>query len=159
MQLVLWILVRIPTYPLSWDEAAHMQQGVIVDLSKRFACLGDDASLSPRRINTRRTLASLFSLSTDRNDIANLKPPSISSILRQPETPTMQLFSSSPRRSRATTSTRTRNTRFRNPLRRRDPDRVAGGYKSALSNPNTTHSGRKHAKRELRLMVSTVVFP
>ncbi|KAJ6627439.1 hypothetical protein B0H10DRAFT_1726459, partial [Mycena sp. CBHHK59/15] len=36
---------------------------------------------------------------------------------------------------------------------RRDHDRVAGGYKSALSNPNTTRSGRKHAKDELHLMV------
>ena len=43
---------------------------------------------------------------------------------------------------------------FRNPLRRRDPDRVAGGYKAALSNPNTTRSGRRNAKRELRSMVS-----
>ncbi|KAH9482878.1 hypothetical protein JR316_0004978 [Psilocybe cubensis] len=36
--------------------------------------------------------------------------------------------------------------------RRPDKDRVAGGYKVALANPNTTHSGRKHAKRELRAM-------
>jgi hypothetical protein len=36
---------------------------------------------------------------------------------------------------------------------RRDPDRVAGGYKAALSNPNTTHAGRKHAKAELKAMV------
>ncbi|KAF9651220.1 hypothetical protein BDM02DRAFT_3078656, partial [Thelephora ganbajun] len=35
---------------------------------------------------------------------------------------------------------------------RRDPDRVAGGFKAALSNPNTTRSGRKNAKQELRLM-------
>ncbi|KAK0467885.1 uncharacterized protein EV420DRAFT_1501775 [Desarmillaria tabescens] len=35
---------------------------------------------------------------------------------------------------------------------RRDKDRVAGGYKVALSNPNTTHQGRKHAKHELRKM-------
>jgi len=34
----------------------------------------------------------------------------------------------------------------------RDRDRVAGGYKAALSNPNTTRDGRKHAKRELQLM-------
>ncbi|KAI0311148.1 hypothetical protein OF83DRAFT_1046478, partial [Amylostereum chailletii] len=35
---------------------------------------------------------------------------------------------------------------------RKDRDRVAGGYKAALSNPNTTHSGRRHAKWELRRM-------
>ncbi|KAA1466044.1 hypothetical protein DENSPDRAFT_746806, partial [Dentipellis sp. KUC8613] len=35
---------------------------------------------------------------------------------------------------------------------RKDRDRVAGGYKAALSNPNTTHEGRKHAKHELRRM-------
>jgi len=35
---------------------------------------------------------------------------------------------------------------------RRDKDRVAGGFKAALSNPNTTREGRKHAKRELQLM-------
>ena len=73
----------------------------------------------------------------------------------------MSLFSSS-RRTRSprytTTSSRTRRTGFRNPLRRRDPDRVAGGFKAALSNPNTTHSGRKHAKRELRLMVRIFIF-
>ncbi|KAI6151753.1 hypothetical protein BKA82DRAFT_4386661 [Pisolithus tinctorius] len=35
---------------------------------------------------------------------------------------------------------------------RKDRDRVAGGYKAALSNPNTTRSGREHAKHELRMM-------
>jgi len=35
---------------------------------------------------------------------------------------------------------------------RRDKDRVAGGYKAALSNPHTTRDGRRHAKRELKLM-------
>ncbi|EJD01277.1 uncharacterized protein FOMMEDRAFT_21695, partial [Fomitiporia mediterranea MF3/22] len=35
---------------------------------------------------------------------------------------------------------------------RRDPDRVAGGYKAALHNPNTTHDGRRNAKHELRTM-------
>ncbi|KAF7301622.1 hypothetical protein MIND_00727700 [Mycena indigotica] len=35
---------------------------------------------------------------------------------------------------------------------RRDPDRVAGGYKAALANPNTTRQGRKHAKAELHAM-------
>ncbi|KAH7916703.1 hypothetical protein BJ138DRAFT_1175564 [Hygrophoropsis aurantiaca] len=33
-----------------------------------------------------------------------------------------------------------------------DRDRVAGGYKSALTNPRTTRDGRKHAKHELRRM-------
>ncbi|KZP13083.1 hypothetical protein FIBSPDRAFT_688326, partial [Athelia psychrophila] len=35
---------------------------------------------------------------------------------------------------------------------RKDRDRVAGGYKAALSNPNTTHEGRKHAEMELKMM-------
>ncbi|KAI0742145.1 hypothetical protein BC629DRAFT_1686500 [Irpex lacteus] len=34
----------------------------------------------------------------------------------------------------------------------KDPDRVAGGYKAALANPNTTRAGREHAKHELRAM-------
>ncbi|KAI0052582.1 hypothetical protein FA95DRAFT_1473331, partial [Auriscalpium vulgare] len=34
----------------------------------------------------------------------------------------------------------------------KDRDRVAGGYKAALSNPNTTHEGRRRAKWELRSM-------
>jgi len=55
-----------------------------------------------------------------------------------------------------TTTTTTRPTRsrggFRNPLRRRDPDRVAGGYKAALANPNTTRQGRKQAKYSLKRM-------
>ncbi|KAG1718929.1 hypothetical protein EDB19DRAFT_1585343, partial [Suillus lakei] len=34
----------------------------------------------------------------------------------------------------------------------RDKNRVAGGYKAALSNPRTTRQGRKHAKQELRAM-------
>lgn len=66
----------------------------------------------------------------------------------------MSLFSSR-RRTRPATTTTTRRTRFRNPLRRRDPDRVAGGFKAALSNPNTTRDGRKQAKRQLRRMVSS----
>jgi len=65
----------------------------------------------------------------------------------------MPLFSSRRRRADATTAS-ARGTGFRNLLRRRDPDRVAGGFKSALSNPNTTRDGRRHAKRELRRMVS-----
>jgi len=35
---------------------------------------------------------------------------------------------------------------------RRDRDHVAGGYRAALSNPNTTRAGRRHAKEELRMM-------
>ncbi|KAI0688544.1 hypothetical protein BC835DRAFT_1238927, partial [Cytidiella melzeri] len=35
---------------------------------------------------------------------------------------------------------------------RKDPDRVAGGYKAALANPNTTRQGRKHAEHELKAM-------
>ncbi|KAJ6538964.1 hypothetical protein B0H19DRAFT_862873, partial [Mycena capillaripes] len=42
---------------------------------------------------------------------------------------------------------------------RRDPDRVAGGYKAALSNPNTTHAGRKHAKAELHAMGRSAHVP
>ncbi|KAG1773855.1 hypothetical protein EDD22DRAFT_3591 [Suillus occidentalis] len=34
----------------------------------------------------------------------------------------------------------------------KDKNRVAGGYKAALSNPRTTRQGRKHAKQELRAM-------
>ncbi|KAM5534869.1 hypothetical protein V8D89_011424 [Ganoderma adspersum] len=45
-----------------------------------------------------------------------------------------------------------RMSRFRSRFGRKDPDRVAGGFKAALANPNTTRSGRKHAKRELKLM-------
>ncbi|EIM88381.1 uncharacterized protein STEHIDRAFT_167684 [Stereum hirsutum FP-91666 SS1] len=35
---------------------------------------------------------------------------------------------------------------------RKDRDRVAGGYKAALANPNTTKEGRQHAKYELERM-------
>ncbi|KAJ7133710.1 hypothetical protein C8R43DRAFT_1022826 [Mycena crocata] len=42
---------------------------------------------------------------------------------------------------------------------RRDPDRVAGGYKAALSNPNTTHAGRKRAKAELHSMGRSAHVP
>lgn len=52
------------------------------------------------------------------------------------------------------TSTRRRGGLFH----RRDKDRVAGGYKAALSNPRTSREGRKHAKRELKLMVGTLSF-
>ncbi|KAG7096860.1 hypothetical protein E1B28_004268 [Marasmius oreades] len=55
-------------------------------------------------------------------------------------------------------SRRTHHTTHRTTPRRRhfwhraDKDRVAGGYKAALSNPRTTRDGRKHAKHELRKM-------
>ncbi|KAF8977449.1 hypothetical protein BDQ17DRAFT_1349082 [Cyathus striatus] len=53
----------------------------------------------------------------------------------------------------ATTTTRSSRNSSRIPFfHRKDRDRVAGGYKAALSNPRTTHSGRKHAKQELRAM-------
>jgi len=42
---------------------------------------------------------------------------------------------------------------------RRDPDRVAGGYKAALSNPKTTHAGRKRAKAELHAMGRSAHVP
>ncbi|KIM83876.1 hypothetical protein PILCRDRAFT_818886 [Piloderma croceum F 1598] len=47
--------------------------------------------------------------------------------------------------------TRNQNTR-RSIFHRRHKDNVAGGYKAALSNPNTTREGRKRAKMELRMM-------
>ncbi|KIM46005.1 hypothetical protein M413DRAFT_23799 [Hebeloma cylindrosporum] len=56
----------------------------------------------------------------------------------------MPLFS-----SRATTAPAHHHHGF---FHRRDRDRVAGGYKGALSNPNTTRAGRKQAKHELRAM-------
>ncbi|KAF7331716.1 hypothetical protein MKEN_00051400 [Mycena kentingensis (nom. inval.)] len=43
-------------------------------------------------------------------------------------------------------------TRHHRGFYRRDPDRVAGGYKAALANPKTTREGRKHAKHELHAM-------
>ncbi|TFK43330.1 hypothetical protein BDQ12DRAFT_674789 [Crucibulum laeve] len=57
------------------------------------------------------------------------------------------------RRSPRTTTTHARNHRTTHRgFFRKDKDRVAGGYKAALSNPHTTRSGRKHAKHELRAM-------
>ncbi|KAG8979248.1 hypothetical protein FRB94_008844 [Tulasnella sp. JGI-2019a] len=38
-------------------------------------------------------------------------------------------------------------------------ERVAGGYKAALTNPNTTHDGREHAKHELRRMGESTHVP
>ncbi|KAJ7229077.1 hypothetical protein GGX14DRAFT_555121 [Mycena pura] len=46
----------------------------------------------------------------------------------------------------------THRTRHHRAFYRRDPDRVAGGYKAALANPNTTRQGRKNAKAELHAM-------
>jgi len=43
-------------------------------------------------------------------------------------------------------------SRRRGLFHRRDQDRMAGGYKAALSNPNTTRDGRKRAKMELKSM-------
>ncbi|KAJ6567231.1 hypothetical protein DFH09DRAFT_1156371 [Mycena vulgaris] len=42
---------------------------------------------------------------------------------------------------------------------RRDPARVAGGYRAALSNPKTTRAGRKHAKAELHSMGRSAHVP
>jgi len=71
----------------------------------------------------------------------------------------MGLFTRSTHTRRSTTGPlaggRKREHRFfgrSNRSGRKDPDRVAGGFKAALSNPNTTRSGRKHAKHELRAM-------
>ncbi|KAH7344864.1 hypothetical protein B0J17DRAFT_712501 [Rhizoctonia solani] len=57
-------------------------------------------------------------------------------------------------RSRHTTTHRTTHTPHgrRGLFHRKSPNRRAAGYKAALSNPNTTHEGRKHAKRELKRM-------
>jgi hypothetical protein len=58
----------------------------------------------------------------------------------------MALFGRHSHHTRSSTAPR-RSHRFR-----KDPDRVAGGFKAALNNPNTTKTGRKHAKAELRHM-------
>ncbi|KAF5321198.1 hypothetical protein D9619_000866 [Psilocybe cf. subviscida] len=63
----------------------------------------------------------------------------------------MPLFGSRRTHTVGTTTTSSRR-RGGGLFHRRDKDRVAGGYKAALSNPNTTRSGRKHAKHELRAM-------
>ncbi|CUA76838.1 hypothetical protein RSOLAG22IIIB_02314 [Rhizoctonia solani] len=56
-------------------------------------------------------------------------------------------------RSRHTTHHTTRTSRERRGLfHRKNPNRRAAGYKAAPPNPNTTHEGRKHAKRELKRM-------
>ncbi|ESK93608.1 hypothetical protein Moror_1614 [Moniliophthora roreri MCA 2997] len=67
----------------------------------------------------------------------------------------MPLFS---RRTHRTTRT-TRSHRGGGLFHRKDRDRVAGGYKAALSNPNTTREGRKHAKHKLRSMGQSTHVP
>ncbi|CAE7062228.1 unnamed protein product [Rhizoctonia solani] len=61
------------------------------------------------------------------------------------------MFGSRSRRTTHHTTTRTSQER-RGLFHRKNPNRRAAGYKAALSNPNTTHQGRKHAKRELKRM-------
>ncbi|KAG9100422.1 hypothetical protein FS749_015365 [Ceratobasidium sp. UAMH 11750] len=57
------------------------------------------------------------------------------------------------RTTRSTTTTTTHGSHHRRGFfHRTNPNRRAGGYKAALSNPNTTHEGRKHAKHELQRM-------
>ncbi|ELU41840.1 Con-6 domain-containing protein [Rhizoctonia solani AG-1 IA] len=65
-------------------------------------------------------------------------------------------------------STRTRSTHQRRGLfnHKKNPNRRAAGYKvsqvksqAALSNPNTTHEGRKHAKRELKVAETRHMCP
>ncbi|KAG8711440.1 hypothetical protein FRC09_020596 [Ceratobasidium sp. 395] len=59
------------------------------------------------------------------------------------------------RRTRATRTTRTstgRSAGLGSVFRRKNPNRRAGGFKAALHNPNTTSSGRRHAKHELKVM-------
>ncbi|KAG8782432.1 hypothetical protein FRC12_020826 [Ceratobasidium sp. 428] len=62
------------------------------------------------------------------------------------------------RRTRATHTTHTtrtstgRSAGLGGVFRRKNPNRRAGGFKAALHNPNTTSSGRRHAKHELKVM-------
>jgi len=58
-----------------------------------------------------------------------------------------------------TSSRRHHRAFYRRDPYRRDPDRVAGGYKAALSNPKTTHAGRKRAKAELHAMGRSAHVP
>ncbi|KAF9483979.1 hypothetical protein BDN70DRAFT_214648 [Pholiota conissans] len=55
-------------------------------------------------------------------------------------------------RNSRTTRSATPAPRRRGFFHRKDKDRVAGGLKASLVNPNTTRAGRKQAKRELRAM-------
>nr|GAT46190.1 predicted protein [Mycena chlorophos] len=50
-------------------------------------------------------------------------------------------------------------TRHHRAFYRRDGDRVAGGYRAALTNPNTTRQGRRHAKAELHAMGRSAHVP
>ncbi|KAJ7047738.1 hypothetical protein C8F04DRAFT_1247356 [Mycena alexandri] len=52
-----------------------------------------------------------------------------------------------------------RHQRHHRAFYRRDPDRVAGGYKAALSNPKTTRAGRKRAEAELHAMGRSAHVP
>ncbi|KAJ7638471.1 hypothetical protein FB45DRAFT_902967 [Roridomyces roridus] len=60
--------------------------------------------------------------------------------------------------SKTSSGTRRRNYRA---WYRRDPSpsRRAAGYKAALSNPNTTRAGRKHAEAELHAMGRSAHVP
>ncbi|KAG8709465.1 hypothetical protein FRC08_018323 [Ceratobasidium sp. 394] len=51
-----------------------------------------------------------------------------------------------------TTTTSTRRGGLGGLFHRKNPNRRAGGFKAALHNPNTTSSGRRHAKHELTAM-------
>ncbi|KAH8806908.1 hypothetical protein DL96DRAFT_1623776 [Flagelloscypha sp. PMI_526] len=64
----------------------------------------------------------------------------------------MPLFGIRRRNHHSTRSQRTHRSMFH----RRDPERVAGGYKAALANPHTTRQGRKHAEHELHKRVSVL---
>ncbi|PVG04797.1 hypothetical protein CPB86DRAFT_778089 [Serendipita vermifera] len=67
------------------------------------------------------------------------------------------------RRHRGTTTTtghhHTRTRRRSLFPRRKNPERRAAGLKAALANPNTTHDGRKHAKKELHHMGRSAHVP
>ncbi|KAJ6567258.1 hypothetical protein DFH09DRAFT_1034374 [Mycena vulgaris] len=56
-------------------------------------------------------------------------------------------------------SSSTTTRKHRSIFHRADKDRVAGGYKAALANPNTTSRGRKHAKAELHSMGRSAHVP
>ncbi|KIY71829.1 hypothetical protein CYLTODRAFT_486941 [Cylindrobasidium torrendii FP15055 ss-10] len=60
-----------------------------------------------------------------------------------------------PAHSHTTTTHTKRHSRWH----RKNPDRVAAGYKASLSNPNTTSTGRKHAKHELHKMGRSAHVP
>jgi len=62
------------------------------------------------------------------------------------------MFGMTSRRTRHHHTTTTTAPRRRGFFHRTNPNRRAGGLKSALHNPNTTSSGRREAKYELRAM-------